>query len=168
MELSIGGESVLVDEADWNRVCTVEFACGMFWRARPCDMTWRLKRKSHTSYVVCTLGAKFVLMLHRCVLDAPRNSICDHINNNGMDNRRCNLRIVTTQQNSWNSRKLRLGSSRFKGVCRDAKSGKYRAHIRVNGKKKHLGSFTSEVDAAEAYNRAAVSSFGEFAKINSF
>lgn len=91
--------------------------------------------------------------------------LVDHINHDGLDNRRSNLRPATTKQNVRNSRS-RPGSSQYKGV--DLFRGvKWRATIRVDGKKKHLGLFVDEKDAARAYNKAALELFGEFACLNS-
>lgn len=89
----------------------------------------------------------------------------DHINGCPSDNRIENLREATKTQNSANQ-KMRGGSSRFKGAwwCKDKK--KWRASIKANGKQNHIGYFTSELDAAKAYNEAALKYFGEFARLN--
>jgi hypothetical protein len=89
----------------------------------------------------------------------------DHINGNGLDNRRSNLRPATRSQNMGNTRKTR-GSSRFKGVKWRADRGKWSAQIMVNRQAARLGTFTSEVEAALAYDKAARAGWGEFAALN--
>jgi hypothetical protein len=93
--------------------------------------------------------------------------IMDHINHNRLDNRRENLRPATNSQNGANSRKrTKPCSSRFKGVCWDKAKKKWKAHIRVNRKRFHLGYFHNEWAAAQAYNFAAIYYFGEYAYLN--
>ncbi len=90
----------------------------------------------------------------------------DHINGNRLDNRKCNLRLATRSQNLQNSRKRTGCSSRFKGVNWLGQNKRWRARIKVFGKEIALGCFISELEAAEAYNKAAKEHFGDFAKLN--
>ena len=102
--------------------------------------------------------------------------IIDHINGDGRDNRKANLRFADYSQNSQNRRKISLEagkygdknrySSKYKGVWRDKKSGKWRAQICFRGTKKHLGYYTDEQQAAKAYDKAARKYHREFAKLN--
>lgn len=89
----------------------------------------------------------------------------DHINNVKTDNRIENLRDVNQGQNVMNSI-ARGGVSHFKGVCFSKEKGKFRSLIQVNGKRKHLGYFNNEVDAARAYDSAALLFHGVYAKTN--
>lgn len=89
----------------------------------------------------------------------------DHINGNRADNRATNLRTATRQQNLQNSI-AKGGSSQFKGVHFNKARGKWQAYINVDGAHKYLGAFDLEIDAARAYDDAAVANFGPFAKIN--
>jgi len=91
----------------------------------------------------------------------------DHIDGNKLNNRRSNLRVATRSQNSAN-RGPTGGTSKFKGVryCKD--KGRYRAEIQADGRYIHLGYFDVEVDAARAYDQAAVTHYGEFAYTNVF
>lgn len=102
--------------------------------------------------------------MHREIMNAPDGIQIDHINGNGLDNRRLNLRVCTTAQNQHNSTKRANTSSRFKGVDRDRK--KWRARICINGEKIWIGRYKSEFEAAEAYDKKAVEHFGEFANLN--
>ena len=91
----------------------------------------------------------------------------DHINGDGLDNRRENLRICTTLKNCQNRQKQRqTSSSVFKGVSWYPNRKKWVAYIKVNGIQLHLGYFTSEYNAAVCYNLAAKKYFGEFALTN--
>ena len=104
--------------------------------------------------------------LHRLIMDAPAGTHVDHINGDPLDNRRCNLRIATPQQNQCNSRKHKRGTSTFKGVSRNRDSGRWRAYIVKDRKQINLGSFATELEAADAYDKAALAIFGEFACLN--
>lgn len=105
--------------------------------------------------------------IHRAIMRAPKGSIVDHINGNKLDNRRCNLRFATKSQNNMNCHVAR-GVSEFKGVvwAKRKNGGMWRARIVVGGKAIHLGSYKTDVEAAKAYNNAALKYFGEFAKPN--
>lgn len=99
----------------------------------------------------------------RLIMTPRRDQIVDHINGDTLDNRRCNLRVCTAEQNSRNV-KARAGTSRFKGVCLDV-SG-WHAQIRQGCKTTHLGFFKTEEEAARAYDAAARSRHGDFASLN--
>jgi len=105
--------------------------------------------------------------MHRVVLGAPENRFVDHINHNGLDNRRVNLRLVTMQQNIWNKRKQRGNySSQYKGVNWNKNENKWVARITCNGKTISLGYFDGEKAAAKAYDAKAKKLFGEYAAPN--
>lgn len=89
----------------------------------------------------------------------------DHKDQMITNNCASNLRPCTSSQNLANS-KSRKGSSHFKGVSWDKARQRWRAGIMVNYKSMGLGRFDSEIDAAKAYNKAAVKHFGEFACVN--
>jgi len=105
--------------------------------------------------------------IHRLIMKCPDNMEVDHINGNPLDNRKCNLRICTIQENRRNKRKTKnLKSSRYKGVYFEKYTQKWRAEITVNYKPIKLGRFKIESSAAKAYNKAAKYYFGEFANLN--
>lgn len=103
--------------------------------------------------------------MHRLLVNAKKGEQVDHVNHNGLDNRRANLRICTVAQNRQNQRKTR-GSSKYKGVCWHKAGGKWRAYIKRESRQRGLGCYEIEEDAARAYDRAAVEMFGEFASLN--
>lgn len=88
----------------------------------------------------------------------------DHINGDGLDNRRGNLRLATHAQNIRNSKLSRSNKTGYKGVM--VVNGLIRAKITVDAKSLDLGSYETILDAAVAYNIAAVEYFGEYARLN--
>jgi len=86
----------------------------------------------------------------------------DHIDGNSLNNRRNNLRESTQQQNLWNKKGNVVGTSKYKGVYFDKRRNKWISQC----KRKHCGSFNTEIDAAAAYNLAAIKTYGEYAWIN--
>ena len=90
----------------------------------------------------------------------------DHVNGNGLDNRRANLRQATNQQNSQNRGLSSINTSGYKGVGFDRRRRKWRAYIHVDGRQRHLGYFTTAPEAAAAYDIAAIEHFGDYARTN--
>jgi len=112
-------------------------------------------------------GKKKTVILHRCITNCPRGKVVDHKNGNTLDNRKSNLRICTIAENSKNQKKTYNGkTSVYKGVYLKNKRNKYVAEICANRVKHHLGYFETEIEAAEAYNTAAIQYHGEFANLN--
>jgi len=102
--------------------------------------------------------------MHRLIMQADSSHEIDHINGDGLDNRRENLRFVSRAENTQNAKKRENTSSQYKGV---SKSGKrWRAYIRVNGKLYSLGSYKTELEAAMSYDYAAKEHYGEYANTN--
>lgn len=115
-------------------------------------------------YAVGFDGRRKKVRLHRAILQVGLG--VDHANSNGLDNRRRNLRPSTSRQNVANSRIANVAkTSRFKGV-RLVRGSRWCAEIRQDSRKRHLGNFTEETDAARAYDAAAIAIFGEFARTN--
>ncbi|RPJ28717.1 MAG: hypothetical protein EHM35_13565, partial [Planctomycetaceae bacterium] len=96
----------------------------------------------------------------------PKGKVVDHISGNKLDNTRANLRNITQGQNIRNKAKCFGSTSIYKGVYYDEKRHRWEAHICFNNRNLFLGRFDSEVEAACAYDRAAVGAFGEFARLN--
>jgi hypothetical protein len=133
--------------------------------------TWQsFTDKSGNTYAVRRIGTgseSRQFRMHLQLLGEQENKVIDHINGNGLDNRRFNLRHVTVSQNGANRKKQRYDSlSRFKGVTRNQKRCQWQASIRINGKLKWLGYHDTEELAALAYDRAALEIFGQYARPN--
>ena len=110
-------------------------------------------------------GAKIQVRMHLLVKPRGEGQEVDHINGDKLDNRKSNLRIVTRKQNSYTT-KARPGTSSHKGVSWSKQKNRWRSRITVNGREIHLGLFCNEIDAAKAYNDAALKHYGEYAKLN--
>ena len=106
------------------------------------------------------------LYIHRIIMNASKGSVVDHINGNTLDNRKCNLRICTHGQNIRNQKININNTSGFKGVCYRKDKNKWRVVLQLNSKKIHIGYYLNIIDAAKAYNEAAIKYHGEFANLN--
>lgn len=105
-------------------------------------------------------GKRKTLLMHRLVLGAQRGQMIDHVDGNGLNNQRSNLRFCTASQNQANARRRKQFSSRFKGVS--AHDGAWVAVLC----RKHLGRFATQEEAAEVYAKAAREKFGGFAYVD--
>ena len=149
------GKFAIVDDADF------EWLSQWKWCARPDRRNWYAMRR------VWKNGKSVTIWMHRQILNTPPGKETDHINSDGLDNRRCNLRMCTTSQNSGNARKChKPTTSKYKGVYWNRIAYKWHVQIGQKGKRVHLGYFDSEIEAAQVYDRAALKYFGEFANIN--
>lgn len=109
-------------------------------------------RKQKSGELYFQVGNKNGL-LHRQLLNVTDPKIeVDHIDHDNLNNQRSNLRLCTNQQNQLNTRKRSNTSSKFKGVYWIKQTQKWRAHCTINGKLKHIGLFTDELEAALAYD----------------
>lgn len=133
---------------------------------------WYAKRSGHRFYAYCSVrdphtGRQKSMSMHRVILDVDNPAIdVDHINGDGLDNRRSNIRRCNQSQNQMNRKRFNRQHSRYRGVTWNASSGKWQAAICKDGVRKYLGVFVHEDDAARAYNDAAESLFGDFASLN--
>lgn len=148
------GKVAVVDDADF------EFLSQFKWYAMRNGQTfyamkalWEDRKRRHTA-------------MHRLLLQVPDDIEVDHVDGDGMNNTRINLRPCTRSQNVHNKKKMSGATSRYKGVYWNKRDKRWVAHIRGEGKLLHLGYFISEREAALAYNWAATKYFGEFARLN--
>lgn len=148
------GKVAMVDDEDY------EYLNQFKWCAANNGGTFYAIRKA------CYDGKWITERMHRVLFDIPPGKEIDHIDHNGLNNQRGNLRIVTRQQNKFNARAW--GQSKYLGVSIYNDNGrKYiAANIWINGKKKYLGFFPTEEAAALAYNEAAIGFQGEYANLN--
>lgn len=119
------------------------------------------------NYAIRSTPAKARNPMQYDVLGFPQSMLIDHINGDGLDNRRENLRPCTQHENTWNTKKRTAAcSSQFKGVCFHKTHNIYQAYITFRGTKISLGHHEDETTAARAYDRAAYHYFGDFARLN--
>ena len=151
------GKYAIVDPDDYRRLSKVK---------------WFAAKGGHSFYAARgqwsgKLKKRLTIMMHRVILNVPEGFVVDHINHNALDNRKANLRPATQADNARNARYPKINtSSRYRGVWYNKQTGKWRATIVVNRKRKQIGYFHNEVDAAKAYDRAARKFHGEFAVLN--
>ncbi len=148
------GKKTIVDDEDFEKLSLHNW-CIMStkWGSYAC----RGKRKN---------GKLEMILMHRVILNAPDNLKVDHIDGDGLNNRKDNLRLATDSQNQMNTRKRSNTSSQYKGVHFEKDRAKWRAHIKCNGIKTRLGRFNTEEEAARAYDKKAKELFGDFARLN--
>lgn len=150
-----GTHIAVVDDDDFQRVSKYK---------------WSLRKENKTNNTFYVRSMTFkkrgdnATLLHRLITNAPDGYDVDHANGNGLDNRRGNLRVCTHQMNGANQKTPKHNTTGFKGVS--GKGNKFRAYIKVNYKQVYLGTFSTAIEAANAYNLGAQKYFGEFAKLN--
>lgn len=103
--------------------------------------------------------------LHQLLLRTSDGNTVDHRNGNSLDNRRCNLRLATHAQQSWNRRLQKSNRSGYKGVYWNKQARKWHACCTSHNKRNHLGFFDIKEDAAQAYILAAYLQHGEFIRL---
>jgi hypothetical protein len=104
------------------------------------------------------------LLLHRAIMGDPDGMQVDHIDGNGLNNCRSNLRTATNHQNRLNSRRRRDNTSGFKGVSLRKTTNRWKAEITMNGKAHHLGYFDTREAAYAAYVNASTQHHGQFGR----
>ncbi len=152
------GKFAIVDPQDYDKLAKYK---------------WFAMRSRRGLYAIRMVKAKHGrsrqknVRMHRVILDVPEGKFVDHVNHNGLDNRRANLRVATMQQNSWNKRKQRGNySSQYKGVTWFKRAGKWQVRINCNGRTILIGYFYDEKAAVRAYDVKAAELYGEYAALN--
>lgn len=144
------GKFAIVDDADYEWLNQ--------WKWHFARQTGYAARKDWSG------GKPKYLLMHRVILNAPKHLQVDHINGDGLDNRRCNIRLATAAQNSWNQKAISSSISEYKGVS--FYDNRFVVRIFVNGGNLYFGGFTDECLAARIYDFAAVKYYGEYARLN--
>jgi hypothetical protein len=148
------GKVAIVDDEDFEKLNRYK------WNAGLIGNIWYAKR------MVTSNGRRKDMTMHRQLMKKPSGKFIDHINHDGLDNRRENLRICTRSQNNKNHRKLKNNTSGMNNVHWYKKSKKWMAYIKKDGKKTHLGLFIDKEEAGRAVDKKAKELFGEFAVLN--
>lgn len=141
------GERFLIDEED------VDCVSLYYWHM------------AKDGYVISTSSHRKKLRLHNFIMrfEPQKKVFIDHINRNPLDCRKCNLRLVTAQQNSMNKSIQKNSTTGYAGVTFSKRSNKYRVRIGLNNKRIELGENRDPVVCAQMYNYASILLFGEFA-----
>lgn len=132
------GQSAIVDDED---------AWLLQW-------TWYALKQPHTFYACRDVredGRRRTIWMHRFINGTPAGSVTDHINGNGLDNRRANLRSVTHRQNMINNARHAPRSPRYRGVSWHVSNRCWIAQITVNRRNIYIGRFDTAEDARDAY-----------------
>jgi hypothetical protein len=127
---------------------------------------WTIARFGEGLFYVTTNLKGKTMYLHRILTGVESSEEVDHINGNGLNNCRSNLRIVSHALNLANQRPQVGRSSQYKGVSYYKSRGNWEAYIKINKHHHHLGYFLTEVAAAKAYDQAAQQAWGEYARLN--
>jgi len=146
------GKVTIVDNEDFDYLNQFK------WKAQKATHSWYANRVEYIN------GKQRILYMHRVIICANKGQIVDHIDMEGLNNQKHNLRICSVSQNAMNRKPLLLKSSKYLGVCRY--KNKWRAGLKHEGKQHHLGDYDSEIDAAIAYNSGAKRIHGDFARLN--
>ena len=167
--------SVPIYRDEFGDYCKIPIGQGRFAKADPEDyiwlsqFRWRIKLNKNAAYAFRSLtrnGKTRRIYMHRELMKTPAQLVCDHINHNGLDNRKSNLRNCTGNENRRNRRAVKNASSKYKGVHYHKLHRRFSASIKHNGRQRHLGHFSDEKAAARAYDEKAAELFGEFAHLN--
>ena len=159
---------------DIERTCwRVELSQGLFALVDETDLekvvklNWHALADEHTHYAIAHVrtGGRYVRSwkMHRYLLeiDSPK-LIIDHVNGNGLDNRRCGLRTCTNAENLRNRRVSSNSRSRLKGAYWCEQGQRWRSSVLEDGKQKHLGYFDTPEEAHAAYCAEAQKLHGDF------
>lgn len=140
----------LVDDEDFERLSQYK------WHAIKIHRSWYARRAANGKRIY----------MHRELINTEQGYFIDHINRNGLDNRRQNIRACSISENNRNTSSHKGSSSKYLGVYWDSNKNKWKASISYKNKVIHLGRYSIETQAALAYNLAAAKYFGEFANLN--
>lgn len=153
INLTNGGVA-LVDDSDYETVVAVG--------------RWRRMETDNKQYAIWNSrknGKPVFALMHRLILGDPAQ-FTDHIDGDGLNNQRSNLRPCSPGQNQYNRRLNLKSKSGFKGVQSVASSPNWRVRIGFRGKRIYGGVFPTKQEAARKYNELALQYFGEFARLN--
>lgn len=142
------GKSAIVDDEDYSYLS---------------QFKWFYKKNKNGGYAARTLKT---IRMHRVIMNAESSEEVDHINKDGLDNRKTNLRKCSREENVRNVAKRKDTLNKYKGVHFIKKKKHWIARIQINGKRIHSGYFVTEIEAAKEYDKLAKNFHGMFASLN--
>ncbi len=151
------GKVALIDDEDY------EAFSAFTWHASTTGWTFYARRNIETA---SSPQRQRTVRMHRELVGAPRGVVVDHIDGNGLNNQRANLRVASHRQNLNNRGKNANNTSGYKGVSINKKTGLWVAQITEESRRVNLGYFKDPASAARAYDAAARLHHGEFARLN--
>lgn len=147
-----GVHHVLVDDEDFEKLSS---------------RTWCIRKTGNKFYAETKERRVITILMHRFLMGVDSRSVyIDHKDGNGLNNQKGNLRTATHSDNLCNRGAIRNSLSKYKGVSWVSSRKKWRASIQKDKVNKSLGYFSSDIDAAIAYDKAAKEIHGEFAFLN--
>jgi len=132
---------VLMDLDDFERINQL----------RDFSVCVRFNKGINSFYAMYSDGNNKTKLLHRLIMETPKGLVTDHLNHETLDNRKINLRNVSTRENMSNRKRKSEMSSQYVGVSWFKRDEKWQAHIMIQGKQTHLGLFSTELEASQAY-----------------
>ncbi|MCJ7458336.1 MAG: AP2 domain-containing protein [candidate division Zixibacteria bacterium] len=149
------GKVAIVDDEDFEELNKYKWDAHISWH------TYYVERGVYDRET----GKVKIIKMHRQIMGFPEGKEIDHINHNGMDNRKCNLRSCEHWQNKKNGLLYKTNTSGFRGVSWYKRSQKWRAYFYRESTQKTIGYFDNIIEAARAYDEKA-KELGEFAILN--
>ncbi|HEV3223889.1 MAG TPA: HNH endonuclease [Puia sp.] len=132
---------------------------------------WHLGSRIRSQYAIKVLGkgdGKKYLRMHNYIMNCPNGKVVDHIDGDGLNNKKANLRICDDGQNKCNRKKSSTTKNRFKGAIFRERNNRWICQITHKKKRYYVGEFKTEIEAAQAYNKKAKELFGDFSNLNDF
>lgn len=169
---SVKPNQVLADHGDWLEIdVSTENCPSAILKIDKPDWAKIMSLGRGRVYAVATVWTRYAFFMenrrpkgvHRDILAPPAHLHVDHIDHDGLNNRRCNIRVATNAENMRNCLKSKANKSGATGVSWFPRDGKWVAKIKKNYRQIHLGYFTKLEDAVAARKAAEIEHFGEFA-----
>jgi len=154
------GKFALVDDEDFEELSQLK------WHATELGKNWYAFHSYKPDTKLKGKKAWTQTSMHRIIMKFPVGLYVDHINGNGLDNQKLNLRLCTPHQSSLHRPNMKRGFSKYRGVCWHKRKKKWQAEIGHRGKLIYIGMYKTENDAAAAYNIEAERRFGDYATLN--
>ena len=152
------GKIALIDDDDYEEISKYK------WFANKRGKTYYAIRNSTYEN-----GKRYLIYMHSIIAGTPKGMETDHMNGNGLDNRKENLRFCSPMENTYNRPEMKRKTpkfSKYKGVYWRKSRNKWHVRIQANGKREYVGMYDDEIEAAKAYDAAAKKFHGEFAYLN--